>query len=286
MTRTRVGAAGAGEDRRLCRLLPTICLGLALVACSTAPPIDTRYRAQSEGSRVQFIILHFTWDDWENSLQILTQGPVSSHYLVRDDPVRIHRLVDESRRAFHAGESAWQGHGSLNAASIGIEIVNAGNRLADQGIDWQPYPEAQIDAVIELVRWIAERHGVQPENILGHSDIAPQRKLDPGPRFPWHRLAEAGLIPWPDASAVVARRVEFDHALPDIAWFQARLAVHGYRVPQHGEFDEDTRRVIAAFQMRFRQARYDGMPDAETAAILAVLTDANKPSVQLMETAQ
>ncbi|MCC5861241.1 MAG: N-acetylmuramoyl-L-alanine amidase [Gammaproteobacteria bacterium] len=266
------------------RLVAAVSVSLALVACSAAPPIDTRYSAQSQGSRVQFIILHFTWDDWENSLRILTQGPVSSHYLVRDEPVRIYRLVAESQRAFHAGESAWKGHGSLNAASIGIEIVNAGNRLADQGIDWQPYPEAQIDAVIELVRWIAERHGVPPENILGHSDIAPQRKVDPGPRFPWHRLAEAGLIPWPDEGAVLARRAEFERALPDVAWFQARLAVHGYQVPRHGRLDEETRRVISAFQMRFRQSRYDGAPDAETAAILAVLTDADGASVEVTET--
>lgn len=258
-------------------LLPLVLCALALAACTSAPRIDTRYSAESQGSRVQFIILHFTWDDWENSLRILTEGPVSSHYLVRDDPVRIYRLVDESQRAFHAGESAWKGHGSLNAASIGIEIVNAGNRLAEEGIDWQPYPDAQIDAVIELVRWIAERHGVRPENILGHSDIAPQRKVDPGPRFPWHRFAEAGLIPWPDDTAVQARRAAFETVLPDVAWFQDRLAGHGYRVPRHGMLDEETRRVIAAFQMRYRPTRHDGSPDAETAAILAVLTSSSDP---------
>jgi len=257
-------------------------LGLALgslwlAGCATTPTIERSYTAVSQGSRVQYLILHFTWDDWENSLTTLTEGPVSSHYLVRDDPVRIYQLVDESRRAFHAGESAWRGQTQLNAASIGIEIVNAGNRLAEQGIDWQPYPEPQIDAVIALVRDLMQRHGVRPENVLGHSDVAPLRKLDPGPRFPWRRLAEAGLIVWPDPARVAARRADFEQALPEVDWFQARLAVHGFAILPTGELDAATRRPLAAFQMKYRPARYDGTPDAETAALLDVLTAPRLP---------
>jgi len=240
--------------------------------CASGPAIDRSYTAASQGSRVQYLILHFTWEDWPASLAILTEGPVSSHYLVRDDPVRIYQLVDESRRAYHAGASAWRGHTNLNAASIGIEIVNAGNRLADQGVDWQDYPDAQLDAVIELVKDIVARHGIRPANILGHSDIAPLRKLDPGPRFPWQRLAAEGLIPWPDAGLVAERRTAHETALPDIAWFQERLAAHGFAIERTGALDETTRRVIAAFQMKYRPARCDGQPDAETAALLDALT--------------
>jgi len=242
--------------------------------CAAGPVIDRSHGAISHGSRAQYLILHYTLEDWPAALEILTAGPVSSHYLVRDDPARIYQLVDESRRAFHAGVSAWGGHTNLNAASIGIEIVNAGNRLADQGTPWQPYPDAQIDAVVELVRWIVARHRIRPENILGHSDIAPQRKVDPGPLFPWRRLADEGLIRWPDAARVAERRAVYEAALPDLVWLQQNLARHGFEINQTGELDDQTRRVVAAFQMKYRPARYDGEPDAETCALLDVLNTA------------
>jgi N-acetylmuramoyl-L-alanine amidase len=263
------------EDRdpaeRVRRLLLAGLLAIA-AGCTSGPTVDHSRTAASQGSRVQFVILHFTWGDWETSLATLTEGPVSSHYLVRDDPVRIYQLVDESRRAFHAGASSWRGHTQLNAASIGIEIVNAGNRLADQGIAWQAYPDPQVEAVVALVKDIVTRHGVRPENVLGHSDIAPLRKLDPGPRFPWRRLAEAGLVPWPEAAQVVERRAWYDTALPPIDWFQRKLAVHGFAIEENGVLDDDTRKILAAFQMKYRPERFDGEPDAETAAILDVLT--------------
>jgi N-acetylmuramoyl-L-alanine amidase len=224
------------------------------------------------------VILHFTWSDWESSLATLTEGPVSSHYLVRDDPVRIYQLVDESRRAFHAGASAWRGHTNLNAASIGIEIVNAGNRLAEQGVAWQDYPSEQIDAVVRLVKDIVARHDLPPDRVLGHSDVAPLRKLDPGPRFPWQRLAAEGLITWPDAERVAAARVRYAAELPDVQWFQARLAEIGYGIAPSGLPDAETRRVIAAFQMKYRPERFDGEPDAETAAILDALTTSAEPT--------
>jgi N-acetylmuramoyl-L-alanine amidase len=244
-----------------------------IAGCASGPPIDRSYTAVSQGSRVQYVILHFTWEDWPTSLDILTRGHVSSHYLVRDEPVRIYRLVDESRRAYHAGQGAWRGRSNINSASIGIEIVNGGNRHGeDGGTVWHPYPEAQIDAVVRLVEWIVARHDVPPQNVLGHSDIAPLRKLDPGPQFPWRRLAEAGLILWPDEGRVTERLPVYQADLPPVAWFQQKLAEHGFEVAQSGELDDDTRRVIAAFQMKYRPARHDGDPDAETAAMLDVLT--------------
>lgn len=246
-------------------------VALLLAACASGPPIDTSYTAVSQGSRVRFLVLHYTEAEWPRALKILTEGPVSSHYLVRDDPPTIYRLVDESRRAWHAGLSSWKGNTQLNASSIGIEIVNMGLQGPVEIGSFADYPPEQIDAVIELCKDIVKRHGIPPDRVVGHSDIAPQRKVDPGPKFPWHRLAQAGLILWPTAATVAERLPAFQQQLPDVAWFQQQLALHGFAVPAHGELDDATRRVIRAFQMKYRPARFDGEPDAETAALLDAL---------------
>jgi N-acetylmuramoyl-L-alanine amidase len=254
------------------RHLVCLSLLLATVGCVRQPSIDHTYRAKSQDSRVQFLILHFTGETWESSLRILTEENVSSHYLVRADPVRVYQLVDESRRAYHAGLSSWQGQTQLNAASIGIEIENLGDTQGPNGIEYHEYPKAQIDAVVALVKEVVARHGIRPDRILGHSDIAPLRKVDPGPTFPWKRLADEGLILWPDPSAVAVWRTRYEGNPPDIAWFQAKLAQHGFAIPKSGALDATTKQILSAFQMKYRPSRYDGQPDAETAAILEVLT--------------
>jgi len=249
-----------------------VALLLLLAGCASGPEIDTRYSAVAQDSRAQFIVLHYTSTDFEHSLELLSRGEVSSHFLIDRAPAKIYRLVDENRRAWHAGESEWQGRTWLNSSSIGIELVNPGyEQTADGRRLWYPYPEPQIDALILLLKDIMQRHGLKPGAIIGHSDIAAQRKVDPGPLFPWKRLADAGLLPWPDARLVAAHREVFSRALPATEWFQTQLAQQGYRVPRHGMLDEETRNVVAAFQMKYRPARFDGMPDAETAAILAAL---------------
>lgn len=244
-------------------------------ATTAAPPIDTRHRARGQDSRVQFLILHFTNLDFARSLQVLTEREVSAHYLLSDEqPPRIYRLVPEDRRAWHAGLSSWKGQTQLNASSIGIEIVNAGDQPGPDGQPrFAPYPADQIDLLLRLVRDIVARHQIRPDRVLGHSDIAPQRKVDPGPLFPWHRLAEAGLVQWPEAARVAALLPAHQAQLPEVAWFQQRLATHGFQVPQHGQLDADTRRVLAAFQMKYRPALYAGQPDAETAALLQALVE-------------
>ncbi|MBS0393262.1 MAG: N-acetylmuramoyl-L-alanine amidase [Proteobacteria bacterium] len=246
-------------------------LAATLAACAAGPRIDTRYSAVSQDSRVRFIIVHFTQMDEAGSLHRLTREEVSSHYLVGREPPTIWRLVPEERRAWHAGPSYWRGATALNASSVGIEIVNLGNGDV-AGAPYQAFPEAQIEAVVALVRAVAKRHGVAPDRILGHAEVQPQTRNDPGPRFPWRRLAEAGLIPWPDAAQVAAAAGHWRAALPSAAWWQERLAAHGYQVPRSGELDGETRRVLAVFQMRYRPERYDGEPDAETAALLEVVT--------------
>ena len=247
--------------------LAALVVACALLACAPVSIVDRTYSSASQDERIQFIVIHFTSTDFDEALATLTKGPVSSHYLVRDDPVVVYQLVDDSRRAYHAGESSWQGNTQLNASSIGIEIVNRGDRNGE----WPDYPQAQIDAVVALVKKLAARYGVKPDHIVGHSDIAPLRKVDPGPKFPWKRLADEGLVPWPDAARVAAARARYETKLPDAAWFQDKLKHIGYAVPQTASFDEDTRKVIAAFQMKYRSSRFDGTADAETAAILDAL---------------
>ena len=252
------------------RILCIAMFGL-LAGCAT-PYIDRTYNAIGQDSRAQFLILHYTHEDFPTSLKLLTEGQVSSHYLVNNNPPTIYQLVDENRRAYHAGISYWKGATQLNASSIGIEIVNRGYDETPNGRVWYDYPQAQIDAVIALVQKIVKRHEIKPERILGHSDVAPGRKVDPGPRFPWKQLADAGLIPWPDAKLVATKMAVYEQQLPDVAWFQQKLSQHGFAVPLNGELDKRTQDTVSAFQMKYRQTRFDGVPDAETAALLDVLT--------------
>jgi N-acetylmuramoyl-L-alanine amidase len=254
-------------------LFATLMIAL-LAGCATqGQRIDTSLNAVGQSSRVKFVVLHYTVSDRPSSIKILTEQVVSAHYLLTDqaEPV-IYRLVDETRQANHAGVSSYKGYTMINASSIGIEIVNPGFTEGPNGRIWYPFPQAQIDRLIVLLKEIVARHHIAPENIVGHSDVAPGRKQDPGPMFPWFQLAQAGLIVWPDAARVIAVRPQYEQQLPDVAWFQKRLATHGYLVPQTGELDAATQSVISTFQMKYRPAIIDGTPDAETASLLDVLT--------------
>jgi N-acetylmuramoyl-L-alanine amidase len=258
-----------------------LCAALAAGCATTSNktpggvPIDTRHTSVNQDSRVLFLVLHYTVANLKDSIKVLTEpkDEVSAHYLLSDEqPPVIYQLVPEERRAWHSGPSHWRGHQMLNANSIGIEIVHPGFRAWPDGTrEYLPFAPAQIDALIPLVKDIVQRHGIRPERIVGHSDVLPQFKEDPGPMFPWRRLADEGLIAWPDAQRVAAQRVIFDTALPDVAWFQQMLTRHGFAPLTGGVLDEATRRTVSAFQMRFRPAKFDGAPDAETAAILHVL---------------
>lgn len=259
-------------------------LALAVLAgCTTTAPTtpkyDTTYDAVGQSSRARFLVLHYTVANTPASIKILTQQQVSSHYLLTDEAQpKIYRLVDENRAAWHAGNSSWKNFTQLNNSSIGIEIVNAGWKDTPQGRVYAPFPQAQMDALLPLVKDIVARHGIAPENVLGHSDIAPLRKQDPGPQFPWQRLAQEGLVLWPDANRVAAVRPAFEALLPDVAWFQRKLATHGFGLVQSGMYDEATRTTLAAFQMKYRPRDISGVADAETAALLEVLTTpANTP---------
>lgn len=248
--------------------------GAALLAGCAAPSpgslkIDHSIQAVSHSSRVGFVVIHYTATDTPRAIEILSKQNVSSHYLITDEtPPRIYQLVDETRRAWHAGTSEWYGRSDLNAASIGIEIVNSG----PIGDAWQPYSDAQLDTLTALLRDIVTRHQILARNIVGHSDIAAQRKQDPGPAFPWKRLADAGLGRWYDPAKASRLTMQYSQTeLPSMAEIQESLRRAGYAAPETGVLDTATRRVIRAFQMHYRPARHDGLPDAETLAILHAL---------------
>lgn len=248
-----------------------LCCIVLLTACSSALTIDRSIVSANQDSRVQYVVLHYTSTDLAHSLALLSQGEVSSHYLIAEQPATIYQLVDENRRAWHAGASQWRGRTWLNASTIGIELVNQGFTDTPEGRVWQPYSEAQIDALILLLKDIVQRHQLPTGSIIGHSDIAPQRKVDPGPLFPWRRLGEAGLIPWPSAAVVAQATTRFSRELPSASWFAAQLRQQGYAVPTTEKWDKPLHNVLAALQMKYRPARFDGQPDAETAALLQVL---------------
>jgi N-acetylmuramoyl-L-alanine amidase len=214
------------------------------------------------GRAADMIILHYTgMPTADGALDWLTapESEVSSHYLVFEDG-RIAQLVAESRRAWHAGRSFWKGETDINSCSIGIEIVNPGHPggLPD-------FPAVQIDAVIALCADIVKRRKIPPERVLAHSDVAPVRKIDPGEKFPWERLAASGIGHYVEPAAVTGGRFfQRGDAGPPVQALQAMLGLYGYNAPVSGEFCERTEGDVAAFQRHFRRERVDGIADAST----------------------
>lgn len=258
---------------RLARLAGTVAVAALLAACAAPGPgglsINRSVQARAQDSRVDFVVLHYTATDNDTSLKVLSEQDVSSHYLITREPrPGVYLLVPEERRAWHAGVSEWKGRSHLNNTSIGIEIVNHGR----QENDWQPYTDEQIDTLIILLRDIMTRHRIAPGNVVGHSDIAPQRKVDPGPLFPWKRLADEGLATWFDEPLAARYTEEYMlMGLPPVSTIQEMLRRAGYPTPATGELDKATRNVLSAFQMRYRPDLFDGNPDARTLGILKAL---------------
>lgn len=277
-----------------CRLTFTIlALSIVLSACSSVPLqerdgylVDASHHAVSVDSRVKHLILHYTVGSYDQALYQLSRGPVSVHYLVPQQETGsravVLQLVPEQERAWHAGASYWQGRTNINDSSIGIEIVNQGPTDTPQGTIWQAYTPFQITVVKRLAADIVARYGIAPIDVLGHSDIAPSRKSDPGPLFPWKELAEAGVGAWPDAATVARYLAGRDPHLPldNIGLLQAQLRQYGYEVPLSGVPDQATVRVLIAFQMHFRPSDYSGAADAETGAIISALLEKYHPLLQ------
>ena len=215
---------------------------------SPSPNFDER------AAPVSMLVLHYTgMPDAAGAIARLKDpsAKVSAHYLVAEDG-QILRLVPEEKRAWHAGRSWWRGVTDINSASIGIEIVNPGHEFG-----YRPFPEEQIDALVPLVADVLKRYGITRGNVVGHSDIAPVRKQDPGELFPWNRLAKLRLaLPRPTRN------------LMDPLWtdggFLLALERFGYDV-------RDGKAAVTAFQRRFRQELIDGVIDGECRAILLAL---------------
>lgn len=210
--------------------------------------------------RVTILVMHYTgMKTGEEAMQRLTDAAskVSSHYTVEEDG-RVFQHVAEDKRAWHAGVSYWRGETNVNARSIGIEIVNPGHEFG-----LRPFAEAQIAAAISLAQGILARHPIAPFGVVGHSDVAPLRKDDPGEMFPWKRLARAGIGPWPeewrrDGGGPGVRVRAAQHA----------LAVAGYDCAVTGLMDSKTTACVRAFQRRFRQRLCDGVLDGETRGLI------------------
>jgi N-acetylmuramoyl-L-alanine amidase len=215
---------------------------------------------RGEPLRIDMLVLHYTgMQSAEAALDRLCDpaARVSAHYVVDEDGA-VWRLVPEARRAFHAGLSCWQGERDLNFVSIGVEIVNPGHEWG-----YRRFAEMQMAAVEWLCAGILSRHPIPPFRVVGHSDIAPDRKTDPGELFDWQRLARAGVGIWPEP----CRRGRHDEA--DRTRAVADLAAIGYCVAPRGDGPAIEALAVAAFQRRFRPARVDGVIDGETALRLA-----------------
>ncbi len=280
-------------------------LSMLLLASSCATQGQVTVESANQDTRVRVVVIHHTTADFQQALELLTKPsdrPVSSHYLVPepDDPsytgqdLQLYSLVGEDGRAWHAGQSYWAGKTALNDISIGIELVNqaycqtstepASDTTASEAARICFYPDfadQQLELLTDLLRGIRVRHtAVKPTHIVGHSDIAPQRKTDPGPRFPWQRLYRLGFGAWYDDDTVVRYWEQFRTDLPTILALQTALHTYGYDIILSGQHDEQSRNVVRAFQMHFLPWRVSSEFDAETAAVLYALLDKYYPQEQ------
>lgn len=239
---------------------------------------------KSFNTRVRFLVLHYTAENFEGSIKSLTGDNVSVQYLVPDitdesyiqagfKDMQIFNLVDENARAWHAGVSSWAERTNLNDTSIGIEIVNLATE--NKGVwHFPPYTAVQIAAVKQLAVNILQRYPeISPVNVVAHSDIAPTRKSDPGPEFPWQELYEEGIGAWYDPETKEKFIQEFTaEGLPSKAEIVAHFGTYGYDATiassELGYHD-----LVRAFQLHFRPTNYDGEVDIETAAILYALVE-------------
>src|SRR6201997_1152090 len=216
---------------------------------------------RQNGMRPDMILLHYTgmYDASVALDRLCSAGSeVSAHYLVLEDG-RVIQMVPEARRAWPAGGSSWAGETDINSCSIGIEVANPGHDFG-----YPDFPKRQIAAVTALCRSIQARNTIPPARVLGHSDVAPSRKQDPGEKFPWRTLADSGVGNWVNPAPIV----NFGHVLSPgnrgdtVAAFQRSLVEYGYGIDVNGEYDAVTLEVVTAFQRHFRPELVDGIADA------------------------
>ena len=249
--------------------------------------LSPNHNARPPGADIELVVVHFTgMETAAAALRELTQlgSGVSAHWMIDEDGT-IYRLVPEDRRAWHAGLGSWHDWHDVNAVSVGIELVNPGH---DHG--YRSFPDDQIDALEDLLADTFKSHGLRPRDLIGHSDVAPERKQDPGELFPWERLARTGFSIWPeevveypdgglgvmdDAEDFIGdeeSRSEFGldsiSLRESVLELQENLRTIGYGIETNGIFGAQTEAVVAAFQRRFRPGAVDGYADSETRALI------------------
>jgi N-acetylmuramoyl-L-alanine amidase len=243
----------------------------SFIVADVAP--SSNFDARKDNRVPDMILLHYTgMQTGEAALQRLTaaQSKVSAHYVVFEDG-KIVQCVPEEWRAWHAGEASWAGEADINSCSIGIEIVNPG-----QEFGYPDFPLRQIAAVIALCRSIITRRGpISADRILGHSDVAPARKQDPGEKFPWGLLSESGVGHWVRAAPLdlEGTGLKPGDRSETVTRLQRTLRSYGYGIAETGSYDDATREVVTAFQRHFRQARVDGIADPSTLLTLRALIE-------------
>jgi N-acetylmuramoyl-L-alanine amidase len=216
-------------------------------------------------ARPDMIVIHYTGMQFaHDAIQRLCdpRARVSAHYFVVENGSVI-QLVQEAKRAWHAGVSSWGGDADINSRSIGIEICNPGHEFG-----YPDFPTRQIAAVITLCRSILTRNIIRPENIVAHSDVAPSRKQDPGEKFPWKRMAQSGVGLWVEAPPDSHDELKPNDSGERITALQRSLAAYGYGLEASGRYDVATREVVTAFQRHFRPQLVDGIADGQTREIL------------------
>ncbi|MDE4454433.1 N-acetylmuramoyl-L-alanine amidase [Psychrobacter sp. DAB_AL62B] len=278
--------------KNITSVILAFCLTIPLISCVSIPTPKPRYAIDSEtyqatgkSERIKTIVLHYTVSDNDRSIKTLTTGNVSAHYLVLNhDDDKIYNLVPENERAWHAGDGGFAGRTILNDTSIGIEIVNAGikheyrNALKNGKLDYHPYEhyvefdELQVKKVGQLVQDLAKRYDISPKNIIGHADMAPSRKIDPGAKFPWQRLYfDYGIGAWYDEFDKQFFMSQDEFAAATIPEIKQAFRDYGYQINDSDEWDKASRDVIYAFQLHFRPQQPTGVMDVETYAILKAL---------------
>jgi N-acetylmuramoyl-L-alanine amidase len=241
--------------------------------CDTSLPACWRdtpnFQSRRDGRTPTILLLHYTgMESADAALDHLcsSKSNVSCHYLI-DEQGRVTQMVPEAERAWHAGQSHWAGEDDVNSASIGIEIVNKGHDLG-----YEDFPDEQIDAVIALSKDIIERHGISPRYVLGHSDVAPRRKKDPGEKFPWRKLHAAGIGHWVEPEPLGGDEgLGLRDTGEAVQHGQQLLADYGYLVGVNGKYGKETATVVSAFQRHFRPDKVDGRLDRSTLQTLEKL---------------
>ncbi|MBT3701650.1 MAG: N-acetylmuramoyl-L-alanine amidase [Alphaproteobacteria bacterium] len=223
--------------------------------------------SRQPGQRVDMLLIHYTgMETAEAAFQRLKDptAKVSAHYVIDEDG-QLTRMVDETRRAWHAGVASWGGHTDINGCSIGIELVNPGHEFG-----LRAFPEAQMVALENLSRRLVTRYSIPKDRVLGHSDVAPIRKADPGEMFDWKRLAAAGVGLWPEhMNTGEWASLHLGDSGAGVMKMQLDLKNFGYEIDVSGSFGAPTTVVVAAFQRHFRPSNVDGIADRETRSMLA-----------------